>query len=142
MSPLPAGTPTLGLDALVARAQARFPQAMVGYVQVPAKPTQPLRVRLRTADDPHPNGLSSVWLHPASGEVLRAVRWDQLETGSRVVTTMYPLHTGELGGTAHLVLNALGGIVLAALGVTGWVLWWQRRAPRRTAPARSASVSA
>ena len=136
--PLPAGRAPVPLDTLVEIAQARFPQAMVGYVQVPARPTQPVRVRLKTADDPHPNGLSSVWLHPASGEVLQEVRWNRLDPGHRIVSIMYPLHAGHLGGPVHLVLTALAGIVLTALGVTGWVLWWQRRAPRKAAPARAA----
>jgi uncharacterized iron-regulated membrane protein len=50
----------LPLDTLVARAQAQFPGAPIGYVQVPAQADRPLRVRMRLADDPHPNGLSSV----------------------------------------------------------------------------------
>jgi uncharacterized iron-regulated membrane protein len=137
----PVGAAPVPLDAMVDTARAQFPQAMVGYVHVPAKPTQALRVRLKTADDPHPNGLSSVWLHPVTGQVLKVARWTELDTGNRIVTTMYPLHIGALGGTPHLVVTALAGLVLAALGFSGLALWWQRRAARRVDAVRAARGS-
>lgn len=111
------------LDAMVAEARTRFPGAMVGYVQIPAGPTRPARVRLKLADDPHPNGLTSVWMHPVSGEVLAVHRWNELDAGARGYSVIYPLHIGELGGPVHLVLNALLGLALFALGLTGLWLW-------------------
>lgn len=121
---------TLPLDTLVARAQAQFPGAPIGYVQVPAQADRPLRVRMRLADDPHPNGLSSVWLHPATGEVLAAHRWNELDPGARATAVIYPLHTGVLGGVLLEAVVALGGLALAAMGITGVWLWWMRRRPR------------
>lgn len=120
----------LPLDTLVARAQAQFPGAPIGYVQVPAQADRPLRVRMRLADDPHPNGLSSVWLHPATGEVLAAHRWNELDPGARATAVIYPLHTGVLGGVLLEAVVALGGLALAAMGITGVWLWWMRRRPR------------
>ncbi|HEY0823924.1 MAG TPA: PepSY-associated TM helix domain-containing protein, partial [Ramlibacter sp.] len=131
--------PRASLDALVSAARSRFPQAMVGYVQVPAQPDQPVRVRMKLPDEPHPNGLSSVWLHPRSGEVLKVARWDALDAGSRLVNVVYPLHTGALGGTPHLALNAAAGVLLAGLGGTGLWLWCRRRSMRRPASAPAAS---
>ncbi len=127
---LPKGSPpapALALDALVAKAQAQFPGAPIGYVQVPAKADRPLRVRMRLADDPHPNGLSSVWLHPATGEVLAAHRWNELDPGARATAVIYPLHTGMLGGVLLEAAIAVSGLALAAMGITGVWLWWQRR---------------
>jgi len=119
----------MALDDAVRRARALFPGAMVGYVQV-AGERKPVRVRLKLADDPHPNGLTSVWLHPASGEVLRVDRWSALDPGARAYTVIYPLHTGELGGVLHTVLNALLGLVLVGFAASGVWLWWQRRPAR------------
>ena len=115
------------LDEIVARARSRFPGAPVGYVQVPARPDRPIRVRLRLADDPHPNGLTSVWLDPRSGEVLAVHRWNELDTGAKAVAYVYPLHIGELGGPAHEVLIFVCGITLFGLGASGLWLWWRRR---------------
>lgn len=122
-----APTPPVPLDEIVARAQARLNGAPVGYVQVPARPDRPIRVRLRLADDPHPNGLTSVWMDPRSGEVLAVHRWNELDTGAKAVAYVYPLHIGELGGTAQQVLIFVSGIALAGLGGSGLWLWWRRR---------------
>ena len=139
---VPKGTtagPRLSLDELVARAQNVFPGQPIGYVQVPAKPNRPTRVRFRLADDPHPNGISSVWLHPLTGEVLAVRRWQDLDAGNGAVVVIYPLHTGVLGGPAHQAVVALLGLALGGLGLSGIWLWWRRRAV--AAAARGAALS-
>lgn len=128
----PTAAPAVPLDTAVARAQAVFPDGMVGYVQVPANDASPLRVRLKLPDDPHPNGLTSVWLHPRSGEVLAARRWSELDPGTRAYSFIYPLHIGTLGGTPVLMATLAAGVVLAGYGVSGVWLWWRRRRRRRT----------
>jgi len=115
------------LDALVAKAQALFPEAPVGYVQVPSTPSRPVRVRLRLRDDPHPNGLTSIWLNPLTGEVLAVQRWNELDTGAKAVSYVYPLHIGELGGAPQQVLIFASGLSLGVLGMSGLWLWWRRR---------------
>jgi len=124
----PASGPRLSLDELVARAQQVFPGQPIGYVQVPAKPDRPLRVRFRLPDDPHPNGIGSAWLHPLTGEVLAVRRWQDLDVGNGAVVVIYPLHTGELGGLVHQAATVLLGLALCGLGVSGVWLWWRRRA--------------
>jgi uncharacterized iron-regulated membrane protein len=126
------------LDAMLARARAALPGAPVSIATLPAHPDRPLRIRLIVPDDPHPNGLSSVWLDPRTGELLGTNRWNTLDPGARVVAIVYPLHTGELGGPVLEVLVLLNGLALATLGVTGVWLWWKRR-PRATAPALARS---
>lgn len=125
------------LDALVRKATALYPAARVGYVQVPAKAALPVRVRLKLPDDPHPNGLTSVWLDPRSGRVLRTARWSELDAGNRLVSFVYPLHTGTLGGPAHQVLVGATGLALATLGGSGLLLWWKRRRLRTARGVRS-----
>ncbi|MFG6413494.1 PepSY-associated TM helix domain-containing protein [Roseateles sp. DC23W] len=119
--------PPATLDTLVETASALFGGAPVGFVALPAGSAKPVRVRLVLPDDPHPNGLTSVWLHPQTGTVLRADRWNELDPGSRANSVIYPLHTGELGGLVMETLNALLGLALVSLGVTGLCLWWLRR---------------
>ncbi|MES2251730.1 MAG: PepSY-associated TM helix domain-containing protein [Pseudomonadota bacterium] len=139
---VPKGTatgPRLPLDDLVARAQAVFPGQPIGYVQVPGRSDRPLRVRFRLADDPHPNGIGSVWVHPVTGELLGVRRWQDMDTGNGAVVVIYPLHTGVLGGVVHQAVTALLGLALAGLGLSGVWLWWRRRAV--AAAARSQALS-
>jgi uncharacterized iron-regulated membrane protein len=135
--PSPAGGQA-SLDDLVRKARSVDPQGMVGYVQVPLERSQPVRVRLKLPDDPHPNGLTSVWLHPATAEVLKVARWSQLDAGSRLVSVVYPLHTGALGGPVHEILVGVTGLALATLGATGLLLWGRRRSVRARLPAAAA----
>jgi uncharacterized iron-regulated membrane protein len=128
-APLPAHP--VSLDEMLRRAQEHFPGSMVGSIQVPAGEKRPLRVRLRVADDPHPNGLSSVWLHPVSGEVLAVNRWNELDLGARAIAYVYPLHTGEYGGLLLELLTLLAGMALGVLGISGLWLWWSRLRLRR-----------
>lgn len=119
--------PPASLDRAVEQARRVFPQGAVGYVQWPGRRAAPIRVRLRLPDDPHPNGLSSVWLHPASGQVLAVHRWTQLDPGARAYAWIYPLHIGHLGGAPHLGVTFLSGAALFGFGLTGLWLWWRRR---------------
>ncbi len=119
--------PPLRLDGLIANAQARFPGTPIGYIHLPAQEDRPVRIRFILSDDPHPNGLSSVWLHPRRGEVLAVHRWNELDPGARAVAVIYPLHTGVLGGPLLEIVTALSGLLLVVLGISGIWLWWRRR---------------
>lgn len=119
------------IDRLVAAADAALPCGRPGYVEVPADPARPVRVRKRLPRETHPNGLSMVWLDPRTAEVLRVARHDELDPGTRLYQLMYPLHIGELGGLPHLALTGLSGALLAALSVAGGWLWLARRRLRR-----------
>lgn len=115
------------LDEMVAHAQSQFPDDPVGYIQIPAKADQPIRIRMRLASDPHPNGRTAIYLHPQSGEILAVHRWDEIDIGARLNSIIYPLHTGELGGPLLEAVVFLAGLALGMLGVTGIWLWWRRR---------------
>ncbi|WP_431510795.1 PepSY-associated TM helix domain-containing protein [Variovorax sp. DAIF25] len=133
--------PRLPLDELVARAQQVHPGQPIGYVAVPGKADRPVRVRFKLPDDPHPNGISSAWLHPVTGEVLAARKWQELDAGNGSVAVIFPLHTGELGGVVHEIVTALLGLALGGLGFSGIWLWWRRRRTAAEAARRSAAVA-
>ncbi|SAI49597.1 sulfite reductase [Bordetella ansorpii] len=125
--------PSLPLDTLVERAQAVYPDGLVGYVMLAAQPNRPVRIRMRLADEPHPNGVSTIWMDPRDGTILSAQRWNELDTAGRLNAFIYPLHTGELGGVPLQIVTALAGWLLGILGISGAWLWWRRRPLRRNA---------
>ncbi len=131
VAPVPGAAASL--QAMARTAQALFPQAAIGYIQLAPQPSAPVRFRMRLPGDPHPNGLTSVWFHPATAAVLAVHRWDELDAGTKGNSYIYPLHTGELGGVAHQALNAVSGFTLFGLGVTGGWLWWRRRRGKASA---------
>jgi len=143
-APTLAGPPAamLPLDALVGRAQAVFPDGRVGFVTLAPQANRPVRVRMRVPGEPHPHGVSVVWVDPRDGSVLSASRWTGLDPAGRLNAVIYPLHTGELGGLPLQAAVALAGLATGALGISGVWLWWRRRRARRgqgRAPVRAAA---
>ncbi|MGH8816945.1 MAG: PepSY-associated TM helix domain-containing protein [Achromobacter pestifer] len=122
----------LSLDQLAAKAVAQFQEpAPIGYIVVPPHANAPTRFRMMLGDDPHPNGMSSVWIDPRTAQVLAVQRWNTLDPGARATAVIYPLHTGELGGLALEIAVAIGGLTLGGLGISGVWLWWRRRSIKR-----------
>jgi uncharacterized iron-regulated membrane protein len=64
------------VDALRATAQRALPEGQLRMLQLPAAPTKPVRVRFLVPGEPHPNGVSSVWMDPRTGQVLAVRRWN------------------------------------------------------------------
>ncbi len=122
----PHGDP-VPLDTIVANAKAQWPEARLGFIQLGTADNRPVRLRFKIPGEPHPNGLSSIWTHPVDGRVLAQQQWNQLDLAGRSTAWIYPLHSGELFGTGHLVVTGLVGVVLFGMGVTGAWLWWRRR---------------
>lgn len=129
MKPAPESSPfiTASVDAAVQRAQEHWPGGRASVVHVPPGSVAAARVRMRLAEDPHPIGMSTVWLDPVTGRVRQARRWSELEHGSRAFSIIYPLHSGSLFGMTTLVATFLAGVALAGFGCTGIWTWWHRR---------------
>lgn len=137
VTPLP-GAARAGPDLLLHNARAALPGGQVSFIQWPARPLTAVRVRMRLADEPHPNGISSVWLHPQTGEVLRVLGWREFDAGARAYQWIYPLHSGVLLGAANKLLLALAALALMFFVGSGLWLWLLRRPATINA---SASVS-
>jgi uncharacterized iron-regulated membrane protein len=130
-----ASAPAPTLDQLVGAGDLALPGGSINSIALPAKPTAPVRLRKKLADDPHPNGLSSIWMNPRTGQVLRVDRWNTLAPGERTTSWLYPLHSGQLGGALSVIVAAVAGLSLLGFGVSGSWLWWLRRNARRPKPA-------
>jgi uncharacterized iron-regulated membrane protein len=113
------------LSTIVAAATRPWPEGRVVYVTL--RHGQPLRVRVRLPHDPHPNGLSSAWFDPRDGRELARVRVEQLDTGQRWVSWIYPLHSAQLLGPVQPMVWVLAGAALLTLAGSGVWLWWKRR---------------
>ena len=68
-------------------------------------------------------------------EQLGAKQWTgmltSLDAAVRGFEFIYPLHIGDLGGTAHSILILIAGLGLALLAGSGPWLWLSRRSVRR-----------
>jgi uncharacterized iron-regulated membrane protein len=115
------------LSQLLDQADNALPEGALTYIQIPSDLKQPVRIRKRLADEVHPNGLSSVWLHPQTANIVAVRRWRELDTGSRWYQWIYPLHSGHWSGTRHQTVLAIVAIALFSFVVTGLWMWFERR---------------
>jgi uncharacterized iron-regulated membrane protein len=122
----------LRLSSVIATADAALEQGRVSIVDWP--PSGGIRVRKQLPDEVHPNGLSSVWLNPSTGAVVRETAWHKADAAVRGFEFIYPLHIGELGGWVHSMLVLIAGVSLALLAGSGPWLWLSRRSARRLKP--------
>lgn len=123
------------LDAFIARAEALMPGASAVNISVPQKRGDALSVRLKEAADWHRVGQNYAYFEPATGELLRADRFQDQSTGTKLARLMTPFHFGRFGERfglglwpvwITLVLYVVFGLMPPLLLVTGVLMYWNR----------------
>ncbi|KWB79851.1 PepSY-associated TM helix domain-containing protein [Burkholderia ubonensis] len=84
-----------------------------------------------------PKAERTIYIDQYSGAVLKDIRYDDYGAVSRAVSYGTSLHMGRYFGLANQIVCAALSLGLAAMAVTGAVMWWKRRpAGKLGAPAR------
>jgi uncharacterized iron-regulated membrane protein len=114
---------------VLAFAKSRFPQAELRRVTLPARPGDPIAVRMRQAFEWTPHGRTQISV-AADGTVTieDAAVADRSASLSEKV---YPVHSAKVGGLAWKVAMTASGIALAILGSLAMWSFWSRRAHKR-----------
>ncbi|MBY8824212.1 PepSY domain-containing protein [Sphingomonas colocasiae] len=133
-APPGAVSPDLDWHAMILTAHARFPDAEIRALILPAKPGAPITVRMRRPFEWLPNGRTMIWFAPATGAVIGARDAEDLPWQARAFNLLYPLHSASGTGLAHRLLMTLSGLGLALLGSFAVWSFWFRRPP---APVRA-----
>ena len=129
----PGGRATLPLAEIFERSKSVFPLAETTWLYPPAGPTAAYMVRKKLPAEWHPNGKSFVYFDQFSGELLRADDATSLPRATKFIDDLYPMHTGVAGGTLHRSMQAVVGLLPAALLVTGFLIWRMRNRKRQPA---------
>ena len=87
------------------------------------------RVRVRAPGEiPRLWGMTTIYVGAADGRVLSLYDARRLHSPPRVLLdTVYPLHTGQIGGVFGRLIVMLVGLSLIAMAGLGVGLWWVRR---------------
>ena len=123
-------------DRLIGAATAALPGARPTALALSDDRSTPLKVWMKYPEDRTPNGRSILLLDPCTGRSLFTI-----DTRRAPVSYLYPrewnreIHTGDLFGWPTQVLAFLFSLGLAAMAVTGPLVWAMRRTSRRPAPA-------
>lgn len=88
-------------------------------------------------------GLGNPWLYfdMRTGEALGADVPGRGSAGDIFLQAMFPLHSGRIIGIPGRILISLCGVAVAALSVTGVLIWIRKRRARRQVPQRMLQTS-
>ena len=122
-SSAPPGTGITPAAAVLA-AQAQFPQGRVSRLSFPASGKAPYEVRIRQNGELRMgSGATRISVDSGDGRVLRVIDPLTARSGDRLVSWLFPLHTGEAFGTAGRIFISFVGLLPLAFFVTGLVVW-------------------
>lgn len=128
------GAGRLSLDAAVAIARQRFPDADVRWIETSSARGTPVSMRLRQPFEPSPRfPQTRIWLDPVDGKVLAVSDPRNATAGATFLNWMHPLHNGEAFGLWGRWIALLVGFVPLMLYVTGIYRWRQKVNARQRA---------
>ncbi|CAN7395182.1 PepSY domain-containing protein [Pseudoduganella sp. LjRoot289] len=83
--------------------------------------------RLRRADDWQRTGTLRLYIDMRNARILETINPLSGKGGDRFIASLYPLHSGQLGGASVKWLVALAGLLPALFFITGVSTWILRR---------------
>lgn len=118
------------VDDAVAAAQVRKNGEAIKSVRFPAK-GQIVAVYYVSGTVHKPRATDHVWVDACTAQVLATKEAATALAGNVILDWLLPIHSGEWLGAAGRVLSVLAAAALAALGMTGYVLWFARKTKAR-----------
>lgn len=122
----------VALDEAVAFSRSVFPDAYLTFVQLPGIAGEAFAVRARQPGDfDKVYGDFRLWIEPDCREGLRYVTKTHGSTADRISLTTLSLHSGRTFGLIGRWAVLFLGLILVVMGISGFIVWWQRRALRK-----------
>lgn len=118
----------VGLESAEFVARSAFPRAELRRVTTPTGESGIYRINLRQSSEinrRHP--YTTVWVDRWSGQIREVRDPSRFGVGERMVTWIWPVHTGEAFGATGRFIWFLSGIGLFVLYATGLLRWLHRQ---------------
>ncbi len=136
-------SPNIDYRALLDTARARFPDAELRTIGLPAKPGALISLRVRQQAEWLPNGRTMFWFDPADGRLVGSRDAQAMPLGLRIANAEYPIHAAKVGGVVMRLVMTFSGLVLALLGTLAvWTFWANPKTQKRKRPVRKAVQAA
>lgn len=121
--------------AMIGTARRLYPDAEIRILSLPREPGKPITLRMKQPEEWLPNGRTTLWFAPDTGELIEARDALKLPGAAQAFNTFYPLHAAKVGGLAYRLVMTLVGLALSLLGsLAVWSFWFRRnRTARRVA---------
>jgi uncharacterized iron-regulated membrane protein len=129
------GVPMRAEDVLNTAA-ARFPDAQVQRLFLPADAAGSYTVTVRQSNELRHKGATMLWIDQYTGKILQVRDPNEFNAGDAFVNLQLPLHNGEILGTFGRILVIIVGFAPLILMVTGIIHWLKKRKAKKIHNAR------
>jgi uncharacterized iron-regulated membrane protein len=130
--PLPEGAATISPDLAIDKLKERLPAARPTSVGIDRFSSR-YSVLFHLSGDLSPEGENWAFVDMVSGEIAGLKLTATSSAGDRLLTWIFPLHTGTAFGMPGRIVIAVAGVVLVGMLVTGFYVWgvkWRMRQRR------------
>lgn len=132
-----ANTP-LFADADIERAWQTFHDTIpAGYrtatLRLPERAGGALEFRYLDADPAHGRANNTLSLETGTFAVQKHERYADQKAGTKLMRSMFALHSGEFFGAVGLLVMMLASLLMPLFAITGWMLYLDRRGKKRAA---------
>ncbi|MBB5390722.1 MULTISPECIES: sulfite reductase flavoprotein subunit alpha [unclassified Herbaspirillum] len=127
---------TLAWNAFLAKA----PHYQNAQLRLPEKTTQAVQILFLDEHAPHERARSRMTVLPQSGEVKQLELYEDKSAGGKFIAAIYPLHMGTFFGLPGRIVMAIASLMLPLFGITGWMLYLDRRRKKAALRAERAAL--
>ncbi|MFJ3056334.1 PepSY domain-containing protein [Herbaspirillum sp. NPDC087042] len=119
---------------------SKAPDYQNAQLRLPEQGSQPLQIFYLGHDAPHERARSRMVVLPQSGEIKQLERYEDKSTGARFIAAIYPLHMGTYFGLPGRIIMAIASLMMPLFGITGWMLYLDRRRKKAALRAERAAL--
>ncbi|MBB3214046.1 sulfite reductase (NADPH) flavoprotein alpha-component [Herbaspirillum sp. Sphag1AN] len=119
---------------------AAGPTTMVN-LRIPDKAGEPVQFNYLTDQSPHERARNRMSIAVQNGEIKQVELYADKSRGSRFVGAIYPLHMGSYFGLPGRIIMTLAALLMPLFGITGWMLYLDRRRKKKAIRAQRAKLS-
>ena len=109
-------------------------------MRLPERAGQPVEFRYLDADPAHDRASNTISFAVDTFSVIKHERYDQLPAGSKLMRSMFALHSGGFFGLTGLLLMMVASLLMPLFAITGWMLYLDRRGKKRAAKRAAAAL--
>ncbi len=115
-------------DQVLDIARRTMPKAVPAVMVRPMRATGAYAVLMRVPEETSEAVHSSIAIDQYSGKVLAVHNFENESQGYRWIRFNRSIHTGDIFGLASHIVVSISSLALAAMVMTGLVIWWKKLA--------------
>ncbi|PAU94451.1 hypothetical protein CK503_06540 [Aliifodinibius salipaludis] len=117
---------SIPMEQAYQQAWAEYPKAYSIALIAPTDSQSTIRANIRPDGQTY-YGRSYLKFDQYSGKLLAADRYENKNTGEKLVAMNYDIHVGAIGGIPGKIIAFFASLICASLPVTGFIIWWDRK---------------